>query len=432
MYCIFMLNLKWIIENPELFDKAMEKKTIKLKANKIIELDKKKREDLTKLQELQFQKNSLSKEVGKLKSENKDATNIIEKVNSINKEISTIEEAIGEEKNSELYKILTTTDNILQDCVPYGENENNNTVIKTFKEPTKFDFEPKAHYELGENLKQMDFEQVTNLCGSRSTALFDGLAKLERALSNFFLDTVEKYGYRETSIPFFVKTEAMFGTGNLPKFAEDAYHTIDNMWLIPTSEVTMTNWLNNRIIDEKDLPLRLTAFTPCWRSEAGSAGKDTRGMLRQHQFKKVEMVSITTPDKSIEEHERMSSIEDEILELLNIPYRVVLLCSGDTGFGSSKTYDHEVWLPAQNCYREISSCSNCWDFQARRMNARYRKINNKIDFVHTLNGSALALGRTIIAIMENYQRNDGSIKIPDILVPYMNGLEVIEKSNLFI
>ena len=279
----------------------------------------------------------------------------------------------------------------------------------------------------------MDFEQTTKLCGSRSTALFDGLAKLERALSNFFLDTVEKYGYRETSIPFFVKTEAMFGTGNLPKFSEDAYHTIDNMWLIPTSEVTMTNWLSNRIINEKDLPIRLTAFTPCWRSEAGSAGKDTRGMLRQHQFKKVEMVSITTPEKSIEEHDRMSGIEDEILELLNIPYRVMLLCSGDTGFASSKTYDHEVWLPAQNTYREISSCSNCWDFQARRMNARYRKeIDGKVDFVHTLNGSALAIGRTIIAIMENYQRKDGSITGPDVLVPYMNGVEIIEKSNLFI
>lgn len=428
-----MLNLKWIIENPEAFDKAIEKRGLKLRAKKIIELDKKKKADLTKLQDLQSNRNSLSKEIGKLKNSGQDYSELKNKVDDVNKEILNLEALIGDEKDSTLYNILITTDNILQDCVPFGEDDNNNVVVKKFSEPTKFDFEPKPHYELGENLGQMDFEQTAKLCGSRSTALFDGLAKLERALSNFFLDTVEKYGYRETSIPFFVKTEAMFGTGNLPKFSEDAYHTVDNMWLIPTSEVTMTNWINNRIINEKDLPIRLTAFTPCWRSEAGSAGKDTRGMLRQHQFKKVEMVSITTPEKSIEEHDRMSSIEDEILELLNIPYRVMLLCSGDTGFASSKTYDHEVWLPTQNTYREISSCSNCWDFQARRMNARYRRESDgKIDFVHTLNGSALAIGRTIIAIMENYQRKDGSIKVPDVLVPYMNGVEVIEKSDLFI
>ncbi len=428
-----MLNLKWIIENPEAFDKAMEKRGLSLKAKKIIELDKKRKVDLTKLQELQSNRNSLSKEIGKLKNSGQDYSELKNKVDNINKEILNLETLIGDEKDSTLYNILITTDNILQDCVPFGEDDTDNVIVKKFSEPTKFDFEPKAHYELGENLRQMDFEQTAKLCGSRSTALFDGLAKLERALSNFFLDIVGKYGYRETSIPFFVKTEAMFGTGNLPKFSEDAYHTVDNMWLIPTSEVTMTNWLNNRIVNEKDLPIRLTAFTPCWRSEAGSAGKDTRGMLRQHQFKKVEMVSITTPDKSIEEHDRMSSIEDEILELLNIPYRVMLLCSGDTGFASSKTYDHEVWLPAQNTYREISSCSNCWDFQARRMNARYRRESDgKIDFVHTLNGSALAIGRTIIAIMENYQRKDGSIKVPDVLVPYMNGIEIIEKSNLFI
>lgn len=427
-----MLNLKWIVENPEAFDKAMEKRGSKLRANVIVELDKKKKENLTKLQELQHERNSISKEIGKLKATGGDDKELKQKVEIINKEILTLENFIGDEKDSELFNILITTDNLLQDCVPYGKDDADNKVVKTFSTPTKFDFEPKPHYELGENLKQMDFEQVAILCGSRSTALFGSLAKLERAISNFFLDVVGKYGYRETSIPFFVRTEAMFGTGNLPKFAEDAYHTIDNMWLIPTSEVTMTNWMNNRIVDEKELPIRLTAFTPCWRSEAGSAGKDTRGMLRQHQFKKVEMVSITTPDKSKEEHDRMSSVEDEILEKLNIPYRVMLLCSGDTGFASSKTYDHEVWLPAQNTYREISSCSNCWDFQARRMNARYRRTDGKIDFVHTLNGSALAIGRTIIAIMENYQRKDGSIKVPDVLVPYMGGLEIIEKSEEFI
>ena len=428
-----MLNLKWILENPELFNKAMEKRNWDLRAEKIIQLDKSKREQLTKLQDLQSKRNSISKEVGILKSQGKDAADLMMQVSEINKEISNIESIIGNEKDSELYNILITTPNLLQDCVPYGVDDANNQVIETFMEPTKFDFTPKAHYDLGEGLRQMDFEQTAKLCGSRSTGLFDGLAKLERALSNFFLDVLGRYGYRETSIPFIVKTEAMFGTGNLPKFAEDAYHTMENMWLIPTSEVTMTNWLNNRIIEEKELPLRLTAYTACWRSEAGSAGKDTRGMLRQHQFKKVEMVSITTPDKSIEEHDRMNGIENEILQLLKLPYRVMLLCSGDTGFGSSKTYDHEVWLPAQNMYREISSCSNCWDFQARRMNARYKRASDgKLDFVHTLNGSALAVGRTIIAIMENYQQRDGSVKVPDVLVPYMGGMEVIEKSELFI
>ena len=428
-----MLNLKWILENPELFNKAMEKRNLDLRAEKIIQLDKVKKEQLTKLQDLQSKRNSISKEVGILKSQGKDATDLMTQVSEINKEITNIENIIGNEKDSELYNILITTPNLLQDCVPDGIDDTNNKVIDTFMEPTKFDFTPKAHYDLGEGLRQMDFEQTAKLCGSRSTGLFDGLAKLERALSNFFLDVLGRYGYRETSIPFIVKTEAMFGTGNLPKFAEDAYHTMENMWLIPTSEVTMTNWLNNRIIEEKELPLRLTAYTACWRSEAGSAGKDTRGMLRQHQFKKVEMVSITTPDKSIEEHDRMNGIENEILQLLKLPYRVMLLCSGDTGFGSSKTYDHEVWLPAQNTYREISSCSNCWDFQARRMNARYKRSSDgKLDFVHTLNGSALAVGRTIIAIMENYQQKDGSVKVPDVLVPYMGGMEVIEKSELFI
>ena len=430
-----MLNLKWILENPELFNKAMAKRGLDVKADKIIELDKKRKSYVSKIQELQSQRNNISKEIGQLKAQKKDKEAEAKKadVNKINDEILELEKILGDEKDSELYNILISTPNILQDDVPFGRDDNDNKIVRKFSEPTKFDFQPKAHYELGEQLNQMDFEQCGKLCGSRSTAMFDGLAKLERALSNYFLDFLESKGYRETSIPFFVKESAMFGTGNLPKFAEDAYHTTDGMWLIPTSEVTMTNWVADRIIEEKVLPLRFTAFTPCWRSEAGSAGKDTRGMLRQHQFKKVEMVSITTPDKSKEEHERMAQIESDILTNLNIPYRVMLLCSGDTGFASSKTYDHEVWLPAQNTYREISSCSNCQDFQARRMNGKYRRADNgKVEFLHTLNGSALAVGRTIIAIMENYQRKDGSIKVPDVLIPYMKGVEVIEKSELFI
>lgn len=427
-----MLNIKWITENPEEFNAAMKKRGVDLDSNYLEKLDKNRKKQATELQNLQSQRNSLSKEVGALKSKGEDASEVMQKVNLINQKITEMQSGIDDEKDSELYKILISTPNILQDSVPYGLDDNDNIVVETYGEPTKLGFGPKAHYELGENLNLMDFEQTTKICGGRSTSLFDGLAKLERALSNFFLDFLEKYGYRETSIPFLVREEAMFGTGNLPKFAEDAYHTTENMWLIPTGEVTMTNWVANRIIDEKYLPLRLTAYTPCWRSEAGSAGKDTRGMLRQHQFKKVEMVSITTPDQSKEEHERMSSIESEMLKSLGLPYRVMLLCSGDTGFSSSKTYDHEVWLPAQNKYREITSCSNCTDFQARRMNAKFRDKNGKVNFVHTLNGSALAVGRTIIAIMENYQQKDGSIKIPEVLVPYMNGLKILKKSDLFI
>ena len=424
-----MLNLKWILENPALFDEAMKKRNLDLRSNKIIELNDKKRELLTKLQDLQSKKNTISKNIGKLKAEGKDVDSIKNEVNELNEEISSLESIIGDEKDSELYNILVSTPNILQDCVPYGLDDNDNKEIERWGEQTKFDFTPKEHFDLGVDLGLMDFEQATKVCGARSTGLFGPLALLERAISNFFLDFVAKYGYIETSMPSFVKESAMFGTGNLPKFAEDAYVTTNGMWLIPTSEVSMTNLVADKILKEEELPLRFTAYTPCFRSEAGSAGKDTKGMLRQHHFKKVEMVSITTPDKSIEEHDRMSNIESEILKALKLPYRTVLLCSGDTGFGSSKTYDHEVWLPGQGKYREISSCSNCWDFQARRMNGRYRKKDGKIEYLHTLNGSALAVGRTIIAIMENYQQKDGSIKVPEILIPYMNGLEVIKKIN---
>lgn len=373
-----MLNLKWILENPALFDEAMKKRNLDLRSNKIIELNDKKRELLTKLQDLQSKKNTISKNIGKLKAEGKDVDSIKNEVNELNEEISSLESIIGDEKDSELYNILVSTPNILQDCVPYGLDDNDNKEIERWGEQTKFDFTPKEHFDLGVDLGLMDFEQATKVCGARSTGLFGPLALLERAISNFFLDFVAKYGYIETSMPSFVKESAMFGTGNLPKFAEDAYVTTNGMWLIPTSEVSMTNLVADKILKEEELPLRFTAYTPCFRSEAGSAGKDTKGMLRQHHFKKVEMVSITTPDKSIEEHDRMSNIESEILKALKLPYRTVLLCSGDTGFGSSKTYDHEVWLPGQGKYREISSCSNCWDFQARRMNGRYRKKDGKI------------------------------------------------------
>lgn len=421
-----MIDLKWIVENPDAFNKAMEKRGYNMAAEKIIELNDKRKASIAELQNLQSQRNSISKEIGILKSQKKDASELMAKADEIAKQMDELKKAQDDKNSDELYQILIRIPNILEDVVPDGPEENNKIIAK-YLEPTKFDFTPKAHYELGEELGMMDFEQAAYIHGSRSTILLDDLAKLERALSNFFLDFLAKYGYIETSMPPLVKEIALFGTGQLPKFAEDSFHTTDNFWLIATSEITMSNWVANKIITEEELPLRLTACTSCFRSEAGSAGKDTRGMLRQFHFKKVEMVSITTPDKSKEEHERMNQIENEILQALKIPYQIVMLAAGDTGFGSMKTYDHEVWLPGQDKYREISSCSNCGDFQARRMNARYRDKEGKVKFLHTLNGSALPLGRSIIAIMENYQQKDGSIKIPDVLVPYMGGQEIIKK-----
>lgn len=421
-----MIDIKWIVENPEAFDKAMEKRGYDLNAKKVIQLNDKRKENITELQELQSQRNSISKEIGILKSQKKDANELMKKADEIAKKMDELKELQENKEADELYQILIRIPNILQDIVPEGPEENNK-IIEKYGEPTKFEFKPKPHYELGEELGMMDFEQASYIHGSRSTILLSDLAKLERALSNFFIDFLAKYGYIETSMPPLVKEVALFGTGQLPKFAEDSFHTTDDYWLIATSEITMSNWVANKIITEEELPLRLTACTSCFRSEAGSAGKDTRGMLRQFHFKKVEMVSITAPDKSKEEHERMNQIENEILQALKIPYQVVLLAAGDTGFGSTKTYDHEVWLPGQDKYREIASCSNCGDFQARRMNGRYRDKEGKANFLHTLNGSALPLGRTIIAIMENFQQKDGSIKIPEVLVPYMGGQEIIKK-----
>ncbi|MDR2778077.1 MAG: serine--tRNA ligase [Rickettsiales bacterium] len=424
-----MLDLKWILDNSELFDRNMEIRGTEIRAASIIELDRVRRERLTEMQNLQHRRNQLSEEIRILKSRGEDPKKLLSEVGDVNARINDIKDLIGKEDGTALQNILSLVPNIAQDSVPIGRDEGDNVILEVWGEPRKFDFQPKPHYEIGKKLNQMNFEQAGNICGNRSTALFDGLAKLERALSNFFLDTVGRYGYRETSIPFLVKSKAMFGTGNLPKFSEDAYRTTENMWLIPTSEVTMTNWVADKIVEERELPLRLMAYSPCWRSEAGSAGKDTRGMLRQHQFKKVEMVSIATPMQSNEEHERMNQIESELLRSLGLPFRVMLLCSGDMGFASSKTYDHEVWLPAQDTYREISSCSNCTDFQARRINARYRDAKRALNFVHTLNGSALAVGRTIVAIVENYQRRDGSVEIPAVLLPYMGGIEIIDRSD---
>jgi seryl-tRNA synthetase len=308
-------------------------------------------------------------------------------------------------------------------------NEDENREVRVVGTPTKLSFTPKEHYQLGEDLGMMDFETAANMSGSRFVVTSGQIARLERALAAFMIDvhTLEK-GYLEVSPPVMVRDKALFGTGQLPKFEEDLYKTGEDQYMIPTAEVPLTNLVRESILDEADLPKRFTAHTLCFRSEAGSAGKDTAGMLRQHQFAKVEMVSITTPEQSDEEHERMTACAEEILKRLELPYRVMVLCSGDTGFGARKTYDLEVWLPGQKTYREISSCSTCGDFQARRMKARYKPAGEKGNrFVHTLNGSGLAVGRTLIAVMENYQQEDGSIAVPEVLRSYMRGLERIMK-----
>ena len=420
-----MIDLKWIIENPEAFDRAMERRNCEVRAKTIIELNEKRKADITELQDLQAERNSISKEIGVLKSQKKDASKLMQKANDIAKKMDELKEKQDNKEADELYQILIRLPNIMQEDTPDG-GEENNKVVETWGEKTKFDFEPKPHYDLGVELGMMDFEQAAYLFGSRSTILFSDLAKLERAISNYALDFAAKYGYVETSMPPLVKDVAMFGTGQLPKF-ENTFKTTDGLYLAGTSEIMMTNWIANKIVKEEELPMRFTAYTSCFRSEAGSAGKDVRGMLRQFHFKKVEMVSITTPEKSKEEHQRMVQIESELLKELKIPFQTLMLACGDTGISSSKTFDHEGWMPGQQKYRELMSCSNCLDYQARRMNGKFRDKSGKVRFCHTLNGTLVAVGRIIIAIMENFQQKDGSIKIPDVLVPYMNGQEIIKK-----
>lgn len=422
-----MIDLKWIIENPEAFDKAMERRNCEVRAKTIIELNEKRKADITELQDLQAERNSISKEIGVLKSQKKDASELMQKANDIAKKMDELKEKQDNKEADELYQILIRLPNIMQEDTPDG-GEENNKVVETWGEKTKFDFEPKPHYDLGVELGMMDFEQAAYLFGSRSTILFSDLAKLERAISNYALDFAAKYGYIETSMPPLVKDVAMFGTGQLPKF-ENTFKTTDGLYLAGTSEIMMTNWIANKIVKEEELPMRFTAYTSCFRSEAGSAGKDVRGMLRQFHFKKVEMVSITTPEKSKEEHQRMIQIESELLKELKIPFQTLMLACGDTGISSSKTFDHEGWMPGQQKYRELMSCSNCLDYQARRMNGKFRDKSGKVRFCHTLNGTLVAVGRIIIAIMENFQQKDGSIKIPDVLVPYMNGQEIIKNRS---
>ncbi|MCE2687977.1 MAG: serine--tRNA ligase [Rickettsiales bacterium] len=421
-----MLDIKFIRENPEKFDFAMQSRGNNIKASQIIDLDIKNRAKMTKIQELQAIRNNLAKEIAEYKKQQKDTSSLLKKSISINQELSNIEKSINE--NNELEALLLTIPNLLDEEVKIGKDENENEIVEVFGKIPEFDFAVNSHDIIGEGLEMLDFEQSTLISGARFSTLTGMLAKIERALSNFMLDIANEYGYLEVSPPNLVKSSSMVGAGQLPKFAEDAFKTNDDYWLIPTAEVSLVNLVAKKILPQENLPLRFVAYTPCFRREAGSAGRDTKGMIRQHQFKKVELVSITDPEKSREEHERMTNIACEILKRLELPFRKIALCSGDTGFASQKTFDLEVWLPSQNKYREISSCSNCGDFQARRIGAKYKDKNSQKNyFVHTLNGSALAVGRTIVAILENYQNADGSVTIPKALRSYIDNIEKITK-----
>ncbi len=424
-----MFDIKWIRDNPDKFDEGMAARGLEPQAARLIEIDEKRRSHIAELQAAQEKRNQASKEIGQAKAAGDE-----EAAQAAIAEVAQLKGFLqsGEEKSRELEKALrdelAKLPNIPADDVPPGADEADNVELRVVGEKPDFTFEPKEHYELGEALGQMDFEIAAKLSGSRFVLLNRGLARLERALGQFMLDLhTQEHDYHEVNPPVLVRDDILFGTGNLPKFADDLFHTEDDRWLIPTAEAPLTNLVREEILSENYLPRRYTALTNCFRAEAGSAGRDTRGMLRQHQFSKVELVSVTNEDSSNEEHERMLGCAEEVLKRLGLHYRVVILCTGDMGFSARKTYDIEVWLPGQNAYREISSCSNCGDFQARRMDARYRREGEKqTRFVHTLNGSGIAVGRALIAIMENYQNEDGSIRVPQALSPYMNGVAVIE------
>jgi seryl-tRNA synthetase len=480
-----MHDIRWIRENPAAFDAALKRRGLAPLAAEVLKLDAARREAQTEAQKVQSEHNQLSREIGKIKAGGGDAGPVLAKVAALKARQAELEAAMRAAEEGQV-RFVEVIPNLPAADVPDGADSNANVEVRRIGDPPAFDFAPKQHFELGEALGLMDFERAGKIAGARFTVLKGALARLERALAQFMLDThTGEFGYTEVSPPLLVRDSAMYGTGNLPKFESDAFQTEitdfilpDNLefvsqgangilvrakpgadrsiherlsgsgdrkiiqkadgtikrvevrgtraWLIPTSEVPMTNLAAGLTIDDRSLPHRYTALTPCFRSEAGAAGRDTRGMLRQHQFYKVELVSITLPEQSEAEHERMTNCAETILKRLGIPFRTVVLCTGDMGFASRKTYDIEAWLPGQNAYREISSCSNCGDFQARRMEARCKKAGEKgTHFVHTLNGSGIAVGRALIAVMENYQQKDGSIRVPDALKPYMGGLAAI-------
>jgi seryl-tRNA synthetase len=408
------------------------------------QLDKERREAITASEQLKARRNELSQQVGALKREGKDATELMDETRVLKDKLDDLDRTASA-LDDKMRLSLASIPNLTRDEVPVGKSEKDNVVVKTWGQKRSFDFEPKPHWEIGEQLGILDLERATKLSGARFAVYVGAGARLERALISFMLDThTGQHGYTEVLPPFMVNSKSLFGTGSLPKFAEDLFRCSDadrdavergefkdnDHWLIPTAEVPVTNLYRDEVLDEARLPISLTAYTPCFRAEAGAAGKDTRGIIRQHQFQKVELVKFTRPADSDIEHERLTRNAEEILEALHLPYRRMLLCTGDTSFSSSKTFDLEVWLPGQQLYREISSCSNFEGFQARRANIRFKpSVKGKNEFVHTINGSGLAVGRTWLAILENYQQPDGSVVVPDVLRPYMGGLERITKQG---
>ena len=416
-----MLDIKWIINNPKKADEAFKRRGLKPLSNKLIDMGKSRSKVFVKLEKLLELRNKISKEISNTKDSSK-KKELINKVKILKEDISKFQEG-KTSKNSDLDNFLMELPNFLDESVPDGKNENDNLEIKKFGDIKEFDFKIKDHVDIGENLGLLDFKSAANVSGSRFVYLKNNLSKLERALTNFMIDSNVKFGeFDEFYTPYLVNNESLLGTGQLPKFDSDIFKTRENLWLIPTIEVTLINLVRDKILDKKDLPFRYTAYTPCFRSEAGAAGKDTRGLKRQHQFGKVEIVSIVASENSNDEHLFLLSAAEKILQDLKLPYRVCELCSAEVGFAAKKTFDIEVWVPSLKGYMEISSISNCGDFQSRRINARYNDNNTK-HFPHTLNGSALAVGRTIIAILENYQNKDGSVDIPEVLKKYMNNQE---------
>jgi seryl-tRNA synthetase len=419
-----MHDIRWIRDNADAFDRALRKRGSVPLSTSLIARDGERRAVTTELQQAQTRRNEASKLIGQAKSKGENAEGLIKEVGDLKDKMQSLDTREAE-ISEKLNEVLSGIPNLPAADVPEGEDEAANIELRRVGNPPVLDFVAKDHVDLGEALGGISFDKASKISGSRFVVLSGQIARLERALGAFMLDLhTQEFGYTEIAPPVLVRSNALYGTGQLPKFADDLFHMVDDFWLIPTAEVPLTNLVAGDILDEADLPIRVTALTPCFRSEAGAGGRDTRGMLRQHQFNKVELVSIVHPDESEKEHERMTGAAEEVLKRLGLAYRVMLLSTGDMGFSAQKTYDLEVWLPGQDTYREISSCSNCGAFQARRMRTRFRpKAGKGTEFVHTLNGSGIAVGRCLIAVLENYQQSDGSVVVPEVLRPYMGGLE---------
>ncbi len=422
-----MHDIRFIRENPAAFDAGLKKRHLEPLSAEILAVDTRRRAAITESEQIQARRKALSQQIGMAKRKGENADALMAEVAALEESLKK-GEALAAELDAELTRRLEVLPNLPFDDVPDGTDETGNVEIRRHGNQRNFPFPPKDHVALGEATGEMDFAAASKMSGARFVVMKGKLARLERAIAQFMLDlhTSEEGGYTEVNPPLLVRDKAAYGVGQLPRFAEDMFHTDNGFWLIPTAELPLTNLAAELVLEEKVLPLRYTAFSPCFRSEAGAAGKDTRGMIRQHQFPKVELVSITTPEQSDEEHKRMTGRAEEVLKRLGLPFRTIVLCGGDMGPASRKTFDIEVWLPGQQAYREISSCSNCGEYQARRMNARFRPKEGKgTRFVHTLNGSGLAVGRTLVAVLENYQNEDGSVTVPEALLPYMGGLTVI-------